>query len=263
MFEDEGFRADDDVVVVHAHPDDEVFCTGAAILAAKAAGARVRLRVFTGGEGRSVELTPAALADARERRTAKLTAACAHLGVDEWDYLTVAGEWTDTPHHREATMAAASPDALAGAVTRFLDDERPTIVLTVGPDGLTGHPDHIACHRAVASALTRAAWGPRLALGAVLDQAHVEAAQQQARRLFGAAIGSGRVRGLREPQTQKVTASTEAQHLRRLALDVYTRGLGTAPVEDLTKLSQPWGDSVLLRLVLDTSGWDTDHFLPL
>jgi LmbE family N-acetylglucosaminyl deacetylase len=40
------------VLVVHAHPDDEVFATGAATIAAQRAGASVHLRLFTGGEGR-------------------------------------------------------------------------------------------------------------------------------------------------------------------------------------------------------------------
>jgi hypothetical protein len=37
-------------LVVHAHPDDEVFATGAATIALAAAGWRVVLRVATGGE---------------------------------------------------------------------------------------------------------------------------------------------------------------------------------------------------------------------
>jgi LmbE family N-acetylglucosaminyl deacetylase len=39
---------------------------------------------------------------------------------------------------------------------RALETMRPDIVLTVGSDGLTGHPDHIACHNAVARALASA-----------------------------------------------------------------------------------------------------------
>ncbi|MBO0703523.1 MAG: PIG-L family deacetylase, partial [Candidatus Dormibacteraeota bacterium] len=38
------------VLVIHAHPDDEVFATGAATIAARSAGASVHLRLFTGGE---------------------------------------------------------------------------------------------------------------------------------------------------------------------------------------------------------------------
>lgn len=263
MVDDRAFRPGDEVLVVHAHPDDEVFCTGAAILAARAAGARVRLRVFTGGEGRSTELTPAALSTARERRMARLAVACTHLGITEWGFLTFEGEWTDTPHCRENTIAAAPTSDLASAVARCLDDLRPDVVLTVGADGVTGHPDHVACHRAVATALSGPGWRPRLALGAVLEAKHVRTAQQNATRLFGTMIGSGRVRGAQNASPRVVKAPGGAGHRRRSALDAYTSGLGTCRVERLPLLSQSLGDSALLRLVLDVSGWDTDRFVPM
>jgi LmbE family N-acetylglucosaminyl deacetylase len=41
------------VLVVHAQPDDEVFATGAATIAANEARDRVHRRIFTGGEGRA------------------------------------------------------------------------------------------------------------------------------------------------------------------------------------------------------------------
>jgi hypothetical protein len=53
------------VLVVHAHPGDEVFATRAATLAAKAAGHRVVLRLLTGGEGRTARLTSQGLRDTR------------------------------------------------------------------------------------------------------------------------------------------------------------------------------------------------------
>ncbi len=41
------------MLVVHAHPDDEVFATAAATIAYARRGWRVRLRIFTGGEAAS------------------------------------------------------------------------------------------------------------------------------------------------------------------------------------------------------------------
>jgi LmbE family N-acetylglucosaminyl deacetylase len=55
------------VLVVHAHPGDEVFATGATVLAAKAAGHGVVLRQLTGGEGRTARLTSQGLRDTRRR----------------------------------------------------------------------------------------------------------------------------------------------------------------------------------------------------
>lgn len=74
------------VLVVHAHPDDEVFATGAATIAARAAGARTHLRLFTGGEGRDSVLTPKGLASARRARETRLAESAELLRIDTWSY---------------------------------------------------------------------------------------------------------------------------------------------------------------------------------
>ncbi len=58
------------VLVVHAHPDDGVFATGAATIAAKWAGAPVHLRLFTGGEGRGSGSSDAGCRSTSEGETA-------------------------------------------------------------------------------------------------------------------------------------------------------------------------------------------------
>ena len=60
------------VLVVHAHPDDEVFAAGAATIAASEAGAGVHLRLFTGGEGRASRTSLLGLAAARRGKEARL-----------------------------------------------------------------------------------------------------------------------------------------------------------------------------------------------
>jgi LmbE family N-acetylglucosaminyl deacetylase len=42
-------------------------------------------------------------------------------------------------------------------ITRVLAEERPDVVLTFGPDGITGHPDHIAVGAATTTAFARLA----------------------------------------------------------------------------------------------------------
>ena len=249
------------VLVVHAHPDDEVFATGAATIAAKAAGATAHLRLFTGGEGRSAPLTPAALATARRRKEARLTTSTTLLGIDTWAYLTEPGRWTDTPHAPERTISAAEIGDLAVPVAEAIEALRPEVLLTVGADGLTGHPDHIACHRAVAHALAVAAHRPRAALGAFLDRRAVKVGGETARAIIGDAVGSGRVTGM-TPGAAAITVvgppGTEGR--RRQALDSYVPGLGTLPAGDLTSDRIGTGDSALLRFVLDASGWVHDRF---
>ncbi|MFE6507724.1 PIG-L deacetylase family protein [Nocardioides sp. NPDC057767] len=263
MFSGQGF--DQAVVlVVHAHPDDEVFATGAATVAAKASGMRTHLRLFTGGEGRQSPLTPAGLAAARRAKEARLAASAELLGIDTWGYLTEPGRWTDTPHSAAQTIGAADTTDLAARVRTALEAIRPDIVLTVGPDGLTGHPDHIACHDAVAHALATAAHRPRVALGAVLDHRSVRAATETALMVAGRPIGSGRVTGVAiDSSALTVTGPPDTEARRRSALDAYVPGLGSSSATDIDTELTGTGDSVLLRFVLDTAGWTRDHFLPL
>ncbi|MFI5626783.1 PIG-L deacetylase family protein [Nocardioides sp. NPDC051685] len=252
------------VLVVHAHPDDEVFATGAAVIAAKAAGARTHLRIFTGGEGRDSLLTPSDLASARRAKETRLVASAGLLGIDTWDYLTEPGRWTDTPHAPARTIGAAATADIAAPVRTALEALCPDIVLTVGPDGLTGHPDHIACHHAVAHALATAIHRPRVALGAVLDQRSVRAAAETARAVTGRPVGSGRVTGMAlDTSVITVTGPPGTDDRRRRALDAYVPGLGTSNATDVDTERMGTGDSVLLRFILDTDGWTQDHFVPL
>lgn len=252
------------VLVVHAHPDDEVFATGAATIAAKAAGARTHLRLFTGGEGRRSLLTRAGLADARRAREARLATSAELLGIDTWDYLTEPGRWTDTPHAPARTISAADPADLVAPVRSALETLRPNIVLTVGPDGLTGHPDHIACHNAVAHALATTTHHPRVALGAVLDQRSVRSAAETARTLTGRRVGSGRVAGVPlDNSVITVTGPPGTEGRRRRALDAYVPDLATSSATDVDTELMGTGDSVLLRFVMDADGWAHDRFIPV
>lgn len=254
----------DVVLVVHAHPDDEVFATGAATIAAARAGATVHLRVCTGGEGRTSGPTEHQLRAARERKETALTESARLLGISDWAYLTEPGRWIDTPQAPERTIAAASLEALATAVVEAIDDVRPDVILTVGPDGLTGHPDHIACHAAVRRALALAGHPPRTALGAVLDRQAVDLAYARAAATMGRPVGSGRVVGLDSGlETITVRGGTGSAERRRRALDRYVPGLGTAPYSELADDRVGSGDSALLRVLLDGSGWDRDTFVPL
>ncbi|MFT4082935.1 MAG: PIG-L family deacetylase [Nocardioides sp.] len=266
MFRDRegGDWTDAVVLVVHAHPDDEVFATGAATIAAANAGATVHLRLFTGGEGRASELTTPALTAARLRKEESLAASTGLLGIHDWDYLAEPGRWHDTPQDAKRTIATASGEVLAGAVVEAIDALGPDVLLTVGPDGLTGHPDHVACHGAVRRALARSALPPRVALGAVLDRRAVERARHEAATTLGRTVGSGRAIGAAlRPAVVTVTGPDGTAERRRKALDRYVPGLGTAAYADLTDERVGSGDSVLLRFVRDVSGWDRDHFVRL
>ncbi len=155
------------LLLVHAHPDDESLWTGGTIARYAAAGVQVTLVTCTLGE--EGEIIPASLrglaADAADQlggyRIGELRAACAALGVSDHRWLGGVGRWRDSG--MAGVGANAHPRAFAGgdlgeqtaALADVIADVRPQVVVTYGPDGGYGHPDHIRAHE-----VTMAACGP-------------------------------------------------------------------------------------------------------
>src|SRR6185503_5222300 len=92
---------------------------------------------------------------------------------------------------------AASPDALAEAIEVAAAQVEPELILTVGSDGLTGHPDHIAVSQGVQQTLRRL---DCRALGARVRAQDVRAGEQLIQQLApGERVGSGKVKGCEAP----------------------------------------------------------------
>jgi hypothetical protein len=226
------------VLVVHAHPDDEVFATGAATAVLRTAGWHVVLRVATQGIGDAAD---------------KLQASCDLLGINEWAWLSTKDRWIDDGgRHGPQTLASADPSDLAAAVEQAITEVAPELVLTVGRDGLTGHPDHIAISQAVQQQQCHA-------LGARLRTQDVRAGEELMSRLLpGEKVGSGLLVGCDRTDLLEIGPAPESQ--RRQALDQYYDGLGTTDVPELVTTYGRRGDSLLLRAIFDASGWDCDRF---
>jgi hypothetical protein len=226
-------------LVVQAHPDDEVFATGAATAVLSDAGWHVVLRVATQGIGDAAD---------------KLQAACDLLGIDEWDWLSTSDRWVDDGGSSGPdTLASAELSVVAHEVARAISEVEPQLVLTVGRDGLTGHPDHIAISQAVQQQSCHA-------LGARLQKQDVQTGHQHLQQLLpGEQVGSGLVTGCTTP-LQEITGTPEIAARRRRALDQYYDGLGTTDIPELVTTYGRRGDSLLLRAVFDASGWHTDRF---
>jgi LmbE family N-acetylglucosaminyl deacetylase len=136
-------RASGTLLCVWAHPDDEAYLSAGLMAASRDAGHRVVVATATWGESGTSDpgrWPPSRMAALRRR---ELTSALAAVGVEEQRYLG----------HRDGTCAAVAGDAATEQVASLLDEVRPDVVVTFGPDGMTGHPDH----RAVSSWVT-AAW---------------------------------------------------------------------------------------------------------
>jgi LmbE family N-acetylglucosaminyl deacetylase len=142
------------VVVLHAHPDDEAIFTAAAMHRLAARGARVVLVTATAGELGPVlrPLRPGeTLADRRRR---ELERACETLAVAR---LVLLGHrdsgmtgWDDNAH--PDALAAAPTDAVARRLADLCAAEGAEALVHYDPQGIYGHPDHVAVHRAGAAA---------------------------------------------------------------------------------------------------------------
>ena len=138
------------LLLVHAHPDDEVGTSGA-IMKAKAHGHRVVLVTATRGEVGEIYNMDEAEARPRlgEIRTRELEAADEILGVDRQEFLGYRDSgMVDTADNKDPrSFHQAALEEAVGKLAVLMREERPAVVVTYGDDGVYGHPDHIKAHK--------------------------------------------------------------------------------------------------------------------
>jgi LmbE family N-acetylglucosaminyl deacetylase len=141
------------LMAVLAHPDDESLGFGGTLARYAADGVHVSLLTATRGDrgryrghrpGAPQHPGPEALARTRE---AELRQAADVLGVHDVTVLDYPDSQLDSVDHREAVARIA----------REFRRIRPDVVMTFGPDGAYGHPDHIAISQFCAAAVVMAA----------------------------------------------------------------------------------------------------------
>lgn len=134
------------ILGVWAHPDDETYLSGGLMAAAVRAGNRVACITATRGEGGSLDeqrWPSATLAEVREQ---ELLEALKVLGVGEHRWLGFA----------DGACEGVPPEKAVALIGGFIEEFEPDSVLTFGPEGMTGHPDHKAVHVWTRVALERA-----------------------------------------------------------------------------------------------------------
>lgn len=153
------------VVAVHAHPDDEAITTGGSLFDLTRRGADVLVVTCTLGEEGEVIGAPFAhlTNDYADQlggfRVAELTRALSILGV-RGRFLGGAGRFRDSgmagsPAHENPRAFVNSGAEAVDLLTGILEVERPHLVITYGPDGGYGHPDHIRAHEITHAAARR------------------------------------------------------------------------------------------------------------
>ncbi|HQR18624.1 MAG TPA: PIG-L family deacetylase [Gemmatimonadales bacterium] len=146
------------LVAVFAHPDDEIL-VGPLLAAEAREGTRVQLILVTaGGNGTARTAIPAGTELARVR-TEEARCSARALGIDP----PIVLGFEDGQLGRFARPAPAHLDSIAGALAREFARLGPDAIVTFGPEGADGHPDHRLVS-AVVSQLVQAgpAGGPAL-----------------------------------------------------------------------------------------------------
>jgi LmbE family N-acetylglucosaminyl deacetylase len=144
------------VLGIWAHPDDEAYLSAGLMATAADAGARVVVATATRGESGTDDpqaLPPERLAALRE---AELTESLRLLGVGEHRWLRGRHPLAD------GRLPAVPRDEGIGMIAGLLADVRPDLVVTFGPDGLTGHADHRTVSDWVTAAWERTGMRSRL-----------------------------------------------------------------------------------------------------
>jgi len=131
------------LLVITAHPDDESFPMGGTLAKYAAEGVRVVLVSATRGEAGIPGLSAAETAC---RREAELRAAARTLGVNRLEFLD----------YMDGEFDRADEEQVIAKLLDIFRQEDPEVIITFGPDGISGHPDHVATHRFVTRAFDRA-----------------------------------------------------------------------------------------------------------
>ena len=126
------------MLVILAHPDDESFAAGGTL--AKYAHQDVQgiLLCATRGEAGIQGVKPEEAGDIRER---ELRQAAEHLGIEVY-FLG----------YQDGGLANTPPEMLLETIACWIDLVQPQVILTFGPEGISGHPDHVTISRIVTQA---------------------------------------------------------------------------------------------------------------
>ncbi|MDO4910479.1 MAG: N-acetyl-1-D-myo-inositol-2-amino-2-deoxy-alpha-D-glucopyranoside deacetylase [Corynebacterium sp.] len=172
------------VLAVHAHPDDEAIWTGGLLAHYAREGAEVLVVTCTLGEEGEVigkpysQLTVDHADQLGGFRIAELYSSLNILGAIG-HHLGGAGHFRDSG--MAGTPAAANPRAFVNntneaieLLTEVIDDFEPHLVVTYGPDGGYGHPDHIQAHHITHKAVEAASVKVDAILWAVTSRAALD-----------------------------------------------------------------------------------------
>jgi LmbE family N-acetylglucosaminyl deacetylase len=136
------------VMSVLAHPDDETFGNAGLFYRLTHEGHQVAVVCATRGEAGEIADPSLATRETLGRvREQELRAACAIVGVTDVSFLD----------YLDGHLAEADPAEAVGRIVTHIRRVRPDVLITFPPNGIYGHPDHIAIHYLALAAVLAAA----------------------------------------------------------------------------------------------------------
>lgn len=121
------------ILGIWAHPDDETFCMAGIMMAAKANGQHIACVTATRGEKGSQDLVRWPLETLGEVREKEMHEAMKVIGCTEH-------QWLD---YIDGTLSEVNTAEAVDKIAAVIREVQPDSIFTFGPDGTTGHSDHI------------------------------------------------------------------------------------------------------------------------
>lgn len=141
------------ILLVFAHPDDESFGPSGTTAKYRDLGISTDLICATRGEVGSRLDVPAEVETAAARE-AELRKAASIIGIRDIYFLDFI----------DGQLGQIKSALLTRKISKIMQKIQPEVVITFGPDGISGHPDHIAVGKATTTAfnnLRKKGMGPR------------------------------------------------------------------------------------------------------
>ncbi len=137
------------ILSVFAHPDDESYGIGGSLIKYHEEGVRLILITLTNGGSGSKRINPGILPNAPLGvcRLKQLEMACRALGIDRLIHL---GFTDGKLHQTDKTL-------ITNKIVPIIREERPDIIITFHPNGISGHLDHVATTEVTKAAFIKAA----------------------------------------------------------------------------------------------------------
>ena len=151
------------LMLVHAHPDDEVISTGGVALRYNEEGADVVLVTCTRGEEGEIVIpeldTPENHERLAELRDKELEEALKILKIDHFYQLGYRDSgMIDTPaNEHPESFNKADFDEAVGRLVEIVRRHKPHVMISYNEEGGYGHPDHIMAHKITVAAFSAAA----------------------------------------------------------------------------------------------------------